>query len=195
MGNEHSEAKMSSKTVLGPDCRINGELVLDNDAVIMGQFKGTLRISGLLELTDSAKVGGTIVAGMLRVAGHTNADIAAEGGVELLPGASVEGRIYSTQVHVAEGASFQGEVCIGPNAMQAAGQSVDAAAAAPEPEPFDAGDSSMDHGRDDHDEESNGNGNGNAGPVRTMSSNVSSILQRRRAKVLTSGSPLRPNGM
>jgi cytoskeletal protein CcmA (bactofilin family) len=180
MGN-HSEANMSSnnKTVLGPDCKISGELSLDSDAVIMGQFKGTLRISGMLELTDSAKVGGTIIAGMVRTSGTAAADIAAEGGVELLPGAKVEGQIYTTQLSIVEGATFQGDVCIGPNAMQAAGTALQTDTAI---ESHVAGNHGRDH--DDHDsldlDESH-----DESPVKTVSSNVSSILQRRRTKVLT----------
>ncbi len=178
MGN-HNEVNMSSnnKTVLGPDCKISGELSLDSDAVIMGQFKGTLRISGMLELTDSAKVGGTIIAGMVRTAGTASADIAAEGGVELLPGAKVEGQIYTTQLSVVEGATFQGDVCIGPNAMQAAGAALQTDTTV---------ETASSHGRDHDDHESlDLDESHEESPVKTVSSNVSSILQRRRTKVLT----------
>lgn len=184
MGNHH-EANMSSnnKTVLGPDCKISGELSLDSDAVIMGQFKGTLRISGVLELTDSAKVGGTIIAGMVRTSGTANADIAAEGGVELLPGAKVEGQIYTTQLSVVEGASFQGDVCIGPNAMQAAGAAMQTDTTI---ESHAGHGNGATHGRD-HDDDSmdlDASHEDDDAHVK-VSSNVSSILQRRRTKVLT----------
>lgn len=188
MGN-YSEANMSSnnKTVLGPDCKISGELSLDSDAVIMGQFKGTLRISGVLELTDSAKVGGTIIAGMVRTSGTANADIAAEGGVELLPGAKVEGQIYTTQLSVVEGASFQGDVCIGPNAMQAAGAALqtDTTIESHAGQTLGLGNGSM-HGRDreDHGADLDAAHEDEDSHVK-VASNVSSILQRRRTKVLT----------
>lgn len=197
MGNQ-SEANMSSnnKTVLGPDCKISGELSLDSDAVIMGQFKGTLRISGMLELTDSAKVGGTIIAGMLRTSGLANADIAAEGGVELLPGAKVEGQIYTTQLSIVEGATFQGDVCIGPNAMQAAGAALQTETTIEAPS-NGFGNGSASHGRDHDDHESlDLDDSHEDSPIKTVSSNVSSILQRRRTKVLTApGSGMQPRTM
>ena len=113
-----------NKTVLGPDCRISGELALDNDAVIMGQFKGTLRVSGMLELTDSSEVAGTIIVGTLRLAGHAEADVVAEEAVELLPGAELSGQLYTSRLNVTEGAIFQGDVCVGPKAIQAASEAL-----------------------------------------------------------------------
>jgi len=115
-----SDHTPKNKTVLGPDCRISGELALDNDAVIMGQFKGVLRVSGMLELTDSARVSGTIIVGTLSLAGQVDADVISEGGVELLPGAVLKGNLYTTQLNVVEGATFEGDIVVGANAMAAA---------------------------------------------------------------------------
>lgn len=111
-----------SKTILGPDCKISGELNLDNDAVIMGSFSGTLRVTGMLELTDSSQVSGTIIVGTLRLAGHAEADVVAEDGVELLPGATLAGQLFTSRLNVVDGATFQGDVCVGPKAMQAASE-------------------------------------------------------------------------
>jgi cytoskeletal protein CcmA (bactofilin family) len=189
-----SETQKANKTVLGPDCRISGELALDNDAVIMGQFKGVLRISGVLELTDSAEVAGTIVAGVVRMAGAAEADIAAEGGVELLPGAHVQGQIYTSRLNIIDGASFQGEVTVGPKAMQAAGnllqqqeQAFDHSApagnghdqAAPEHDFAADRETPYTGEQDEHDQPIEDS------PVKTVASNVNSILQRRRPKMLT----------
>ncbi|MEM9252149.1 MAG: polymer-forming cytoskeletal protein, partial [Planctomycetota bacterium] len=115
-----SQTPSTNKTVLGPDCRISGELSLDNDAVIMGQFQGTLRVSGVLELADSAEVAGTVIAGTLRLAGHAKADVIAEDGVQLLPGGQLTGQLYTTKLDVVEGATFQGDVCVGPKAIEVA---------------------------------------------------------------------------
>ncbi|MFK7790252.1 MAG: polymer-forming cytoskeletal protein, partial [Phycisphaeraceae bacterium] len=109
-----------NKTVLGPDCKISGELTLDNDAVIMGQFTGTLRVTGMLELTESSQINGTIIAGTLRMAGKAEADVVAEHGCELMPGAQLLGQLYTSHLNVIEGAVFQGDVCVGPKAIAAA---------------------------------------------------------------------------
>ncbi len=162
-----------NKTVLGPDCKISGELALDNDAVIMGQFKGTLRVSGVLELTDSSQVSGTIIAGSVRLAGHAEADVVAEQGVELMPGANLIGQLYTTNIQVSEGATFQGDVCVGPKAIAAAsealsGEAQEEASSSP----------MMMSSMHSEDEEA-------SSEPRTVPGSVNQILQRRRAKVLS----------
>ena len=112
----------NQQTVLGPDCKITGEMALDGDAVIMGQFDGTLRINGMLELTDSSTVTGTIITGALRLGGEAKVDIVAEHGVELLAGTDLSGRLYTSRLSVVDGASFEGEVVVGPKAMNAASE-------------------------------------------------------------------------
>jgi len=160
-----------NKTVLGPDCKISGELALDNDAVIMGQFKGTLRVSGVLELTESSQVAGTIIAGSVRMAGAAEADVVAEQGVELLPGAHLTGQLYTTNINVSEGATFQGDVCVGPKAIAAASEAL-SGEAQEQSVPMMSMASSHDDEEADHE-------------PRTMPGSVNQILQRRRAKVLS----------
>jgi cytoskeletal protein CcmA (bactofilin family) len=164
----------TSKTVLGPDCRISGELALDNDALIMGQFTGTLRVSGTLELSESSQVSGMIIAGALRLAGHAEADVVAEDAVELLPGAQLVGQLYTSRLNVVEGATFQGDVCVGPKAIQAAkealGQGDDEQVSS-----ISTPSIAADQGDDQDDN----------GPVTTMPGSVNQILQRRRPKVIS----------
>ena len=177
-----SEAR-TSKTVLGPDCRISGELSLDNDAIIMGHFTGTLRVSGTLELSESAQVSGMIIAGALRLAGHAEADVVAEDAVELLPGAQLIGQLYTSRLNVVEGATFQGDVCVGPKAIQAAKEALkqnddfqdepnhhSQSQGITKPQPIS-------HDEHEEDEQSS---------VTTMPGSVNQILQRRRPKVISS---------
>lgn len=116
-----------SKTILGSDSVISGDLTLENDAVIMGQFTGTVRVSGVLELTETAKVNGTIIAGALRHAGKAIAHVVAEHGVELLEGSSLSGRLFATRLSIAEGATYEGEIHVGPEAMEGAQEILDEA--------------------------------------------------------------------
>ncbi|MEM6333671.1 MAG: polymer-forming cytoskeletal protein [Planctomycetota bacterium] len=175
----------ANKTVLGPDCRISGELSLDNDAVIMGHFQGTLRVSGTLELADSAEVSGTVIAGTLRLAGKAKADVIAEDGVELLPGAQLEGQLYTSQLNVVEGATFQGDVCVGPKAIEVAIDALNletpeaapqaapkAAMPAPAAPAFETAEEEVEY--DDEPQ------------VQTVPGSVNKILQRRRARVISS---------
>lgn len=193
--------KSNHKTVLGADCRITGELALDNDAVIMGHFNGTLRVSGVLELTDSAKVSGTIIAGALRLAGTVEGDVVAEHGVELLAGAQFSGQLYTTRLSVIEGAVFQGDVCVGPKAMAAAGSllrqaqeatSSDEAAAVTQT--YQAQDQADDQTweEESQQEEIAQEEQAPVAPVRTVASSLNSILERRRSKPMpvNSGKPV-----
>lgn len=111
----------NNATVLGADCQISGDLTLDNDAIIMGSFSGTLRVTGVLELTESARVSGTMIVGQLRHAGQAEADIVAENGVELLPGSSLNGQVYTSEIHVSPGAAYTGDLTVGPDAVASAG--------------------------------------------------------------------------
>lgn len=174
-------------TVLGPDCRISGELTLDNDAVIMGQFKGTLRVSGLLELTDSAEVSGSIIVGTLRLAGRVEADVVAENGVELLAGADLAGQLFTSRLNVVEGAVFRGEVCVGPTAMQAASEAFridDAEAQSTEPSMIQPLSSRpRDDGAEIEDD-----------AIKTMPGSANAVLKRRRTKLLSPRPSLVPSG-
>ncbi len=165
----------TNKTVLGPDCRISGELALDNDALIMGQFTGTLRVSGTLELSESSQVSGLIIAGALRLAGHAEADVVAEDAVELLPGAQLVGQLYTSRLNVVEGATFQGDVCVGPKAIQAAKEALNQGDNQPITTPTPTPSISQDQDDDQDD----------SGPVTTMPGSVNQILQRRRPKVIS----------
>ena len=173
-----------NKTVLGPDCKISGELTLDNDAVIMGQFTGTLRVTGMLELTESSQINGTIIAGTLRMAGKAEADVVAEHGCELMPGAQLLGQLYTSHLNVIEGAVFQGDVCVGPKAIQAAGEAFGQQEEIEEEQPAFTS-SIMSQPSDEPIEEEEQGQN-----VTTMPGSVNAVLQRRRAKVLQTRRPV-----
>lgn len=182
-----------NKTVLGPDCKISGELTLDNDAVIMGQFTGTLRVTGMLELTESSQINGTIIAGTLRMAGKAEADVVAEHGCELLPGAQLLGQLYTSHLNVIEGAVFQGDVCVGPKAIQAAGEVF---AQQEEEEEYEdeqpqSYTSSFLSQRDEEQVEELPQ-QPQPQSVMTNAASVNAVLQRRRAKVLQARRPMLP---
>jgi cytoskeletal protein CcmA (bactofilin family) len=186
--------KTQHKTVLGADCRITGELALDNDAVIMGQFKGTLRVRGMLELTDSAHVSGTVIAGAVRVAGNVEADVVAEQGIELLAGASLTGQLFTTHLNIVDGAVFQGNVCVGSHAIAAAEEliaraddaeaAMDNASAGLALQADDAADE-IDEAGDEADASQQ---------VSTVSNSIDAILKRRRPRALSGGGRLTAGG-
>ncbi len=108
-----SQTDRRNRTVLGADCRMKGELELNNDALIMGQFEGTLRVAGELELAPGASVTGTIITGSLKLAGALHANVQAEESIELLSNARLIGDIQTSRLIVAEGAEIEGHVAVG----------------------------------------------------------------------------------
>ena len=168
-----------NKTVLGPDCKISGELTLDNDAVIMGQFTGTLRVTGMLELTESSQINGTIIAGTLRMAGKAEADVVAEQGCELMPGAQLLGQLYTSHLNVIEGAVFQGDVCVGPKAIAAAAEALGQEEEVEEEQQYSSMMMSQQEEPAEEEEQE----------ITTNPGSVNAVLQRRRAKVLQARRP------
>lgn len=153
--------KDSPQTVLGPDCRIKGEMALEGDGTIHGQFEGTLRAGGVLELGESSQVSGTVIAGAARLGGHADADVIAEHGVELLAGSELSGRLFTNRLSIVDGASFAGEVVVGPKAMDAAQEVL----------------------RDV--EVHQGNGRRTPGRVETVSTSLDNILKQHRSRTAT----------
>ena len=187
MSEERLETGSRHRTVLGADCRISGELCLDNDAVIMGRFEGTLRVSGMLELTATSQVRGTVIAGTLRLAGKVEGDVIAEEGVDLLAGSALCGELFTARVNVEEGALFQGQVCVSPNAMDAAAERLESlAAAGHEVPPRQVDEAAMAANQAAGLEVPRQQAPTERAQVHTVAHAMSDAIQRRRAKVLGS---------
>ena len=120
-----------NRTVLGPECKINGDLTLDSDVLVVGAFTGTLRVSGTLEVAESAQIDGVIITDTLRSAGTIQADVVAATAVELSPSAVLTGRVYTQQLAVADGGTFEGQITIGGHALEMAREVTAASAQAP----------------------------------------------------------------
>ena len=113
------------RTVLGEDCQLDGEFLLESSAVIKGRINGCLRLEGELELPQPAHVTGTIVVGWLQLARRVEADVVASESMQLHPGAQLTGRIYTPKLSMGHGVIFQGEAFVGPDAMSIAQQMLD----------------------------------------------------------------------
>lgn len=111
---------LSTKTILGTDCRIKGELHLDGDLEVHCECSGSIHVGGTLDLRDSAKVQGLARAGAVRVSGVFDGDLVGEQGIALLEGSRVSGRIFSPRLLAVKGATLNAVVCIGPMALQEA---------------------------------------------------------------------------
>lgn len=106
-----------NRTVLGADCRIQGELWLENDATLLGRFDGHLHVIGSLELGPASQTTGKIETRQLKLAGRVQGDLIADESIELMPGAAVIGRLFTPRLLCGENALIQGQVYVGPSAM------------------------------------------------------------------------------
>lgn len=106
-----------NKIVLGPQCWIKGQMRVDGDLQMLGQYEGEMHVGGTLEVCESATVKGIVRAGAARVSGKVEADLIAEQGIALLAGCHVTGRLFSPRILAVKGATVRAEVCIGPDAV------------------------------------------------------------------------------
>ncbi len=156
-----------SQTVIGPDCVIDGQIELDSDLVIQGRINGMVRVAGVLDIAASGEVTGTIVAGTVRLAGKVTATLIAEQGLTLGESAALSGRLFTTRLSITDGAMFDGDINVGPQAMAAAQELL---------ERIEGGEDPMERALD---------------PDVTMDSSViGRILDQRRAKTLSTASVL-----
>lgn len=114
-----------NRTLLGADCHMSGLLELDNDAIVLGEFEGDLRVSGHLDLGATSTVRGTIHAGSLKLAGLVEADVFVDELVELVGGATIRGTLFCPRVIATEQATIDARVCAGAHASEAATQYIE----------------------------------------------------------------------
>ncbi|MEO1235578.1 MAG: polymer-forming cytoskeletal protein [Planctomycetota bacterium] len=99
-------------TALGPDARVEGDLLLTGSAVVAGEVTGDVRCGGTLELTATARVGGGVRAEALRLAGRVNGGVEVAGSTALLRGAVLGGVLTTGRLEVEPGAAFEGRLVL-----------------------------------------------------------------------------------
>lgn len=128
----HSKNNSIQTTVIGRTCRITGDLLLEGDATILGTVEGGVEVTGTLQIGPEGGVAGSVRAGALTLQGHCRGDVHCSGSVQLtgrlegdvLCGETIDiaakavlvGNLYAKAIRVADGASYEGHVVIGPNA-------------------------------------------------------------------------------
>ena len=87
------------------------------------RFKGTLRLDGevvgdirsdqgsgsILVINHTATVAGSVVSDSVIISGRVEGDILAQRQVEILRGGTLKGNIYTDEITIEAGASFQGQ--------------------------------------------------------------------------------------
>ncbi len=114
-----SEA-INQTTVIGPDTQIKGEMTFEGSAKILGKFDGKIVSKGEVQIGQGAVCKATIEAGTVIVDGEVSGNITARERVKLNTSAKVTGDMVAKTLIVAEGAAFQGQYQVGPEAIEKA---------------------------------------------------------------------------
>ena len=101
--------------------------MLDGDASVLGKVEGRLEVGGQLHLGEESQVTAQVVCNELQLEGTVRGDVVASKGVTLGSSASLVGDIFAGDLTIPAGATCQGNLNVGPNAAQQAGDSTSTA--------------------------------------------------------------------
>ncbi len=97
-------------TVIARQARVKGEITGSGEFLIEGRLEGDVRCQGTVTVVEGGVVKGNLHGSSVRVAGAVEGDVSAEERVELTPSARLAGNITAPRMHIAEGATFEGQV-------------------------------------------------------------------------------------
>jgi cytoskeletal protein CcmA (bactofilin family) len=105
------EDQQSDKpTIIAATTTIEGTLSGSGTLHMAGTLKGDVRCAGLVWISESGKIEGSVHAAGLIVAGQINGSVESTEKTELRAGARVVGDIRCAKIAVAEDCFFQGEI-------------------------------------------------------------------------------------
>lgn len=100
-------------TFFGPNAVIEGTVTGTDTVFIEGTVKGRINLQNDLRIGIQARVEATVHAKNVLIEGKVSGDVSAEGRVELVATATVDGNLKAPKIIVAEGARFRGSVDMG----------------------------------------------------------------------------------
>ena len=111
-----AEPNQEFPTILGPDAAFKGELSFEKGLRLQGKFEGKITTAGRLHIAKEAKMSADVEAGAIIVEGDVKGNLSAADRIELKASARYEGDLRSSKLVVDEGAVFNGNVSVGPEA-------------------------------------------------------------------------------
>ena len=107
-------------TILGADAKFKGDLSFDSAAKILGNFEGAIKAKGKVFIADGSICKATVTAKEIAVEGHIQGNVQATERVEIKPSGRITGDIIAARMSMADGASIEGHVQIGPAGLTGA---------------------------------------------------------------------------
>jgi cytoskeletal protein CcmA (bactofilin family) len=114
-----------SSVTLGPRDRLIGQLHIDGDVLLSGTIEGEIHATGDVEIDDEAKVSASVAGSDVNIRGHVKGPVTARKRLVVARSGSLTGDVRVARLVIQDGASFSGNVTMGPQS----------APAAPPPEP------------------------------------------------------------
>jgi cytoskeletal protein CcmA (bactofilin family) len=108
-----SSGQKNASTVIGAGTTITGEMTFESDALILGDFEGTLNAKGSLTVGIGGRCKAAVRVAQAVIEGSLSGDLSAEQRIELRDSAQVQGDLTAPSLTVAEGACFTGHCAIG----------------------------------------------------------------------------------
>ena len=119
--NGAGDGNLKRPSFLGPGLVVKGDLVADEELVILGRVSGRRVQAPVITIGPAAEVRADIKTKSIRIEGVVIGDIHAEVSVIVQASATVRGIIHSPVITIREGASINGSASVKP-AKQVAGQ-------------------------------------------------------------------------
>ena len=118
---------------LGPNDRLIGELHIDGDVRLSGTVQGEIHATGDVEVDDVAKVNASLAGGDINIRGSVSGPVTARKRLVVARSGSLTGDVRVARLVIQDGASFSGNVSMGPpSAAFGAAKEPPVATAAPE---------------------------------------------------------------
>lgn len=99
----------NSGMIINAGTLVDGNLTVHGPVTIFGTLKGELTNTGLLTITTTGLIEGNVRTREAKIAGNINGNLTATKFIDLQPGATVNGDLYSGKINLAEGSTFNGK--------------------------------------------------------------------------------------
>ena len=109
-----------SAVTLGPRDRLIGQLHIDGDVRLGGTVEGEIHATGDVEVDDEAKVNASLAGSDVSIRGHVSGAVVARKKLVVARSGSLIGDVRVARLVIQDGASFSGNVSMGPQAANAA---------------------------------------------------------------------------
>ena len=96
-------------TMIGPDAKVNGPIILEQGIIIYGQVYGNVITRGSIRIAKDGIVEGNIKCSSIVLGGAVIGDIQSEGSVTLKKTSQLKGDISYRKLHIEDGAKFEGQ--------------------------------------------------------------------------------------